>query len=573
MKPPNWDRIQEIYYAAAALPRTEREVFVAKACAGDPNLLREVTSLLSAADRLGSFLEVPVVRLGLAPDNLIGTTIGGRYAVERELGHGGMSQVYFARDRNLGEPVVIKVLSPDLVEDSYARQKFEQEVEALLRIRHSGVVRVFDRGKLADGRPYIVMEYVDGETLRTQILTEGMDLKRAASILKQIGEALEHVHEKGIFHRDLKPENVILKRDTDSVVLIDFGIAKVKESVVAPSTVNVAAGTLRYMSPEQLRGQEITAASDVYSMALVAYEMVTGRPAFSPASTLQLLEMQRAGVRVKPKHLRENLSRDAQAIILRALRFKPKARYRNAKQFGDELAAALVVPPKPRIPIWAKVIGGLIVLALLAFGLDKSGIVDLRKFRPWPFPTPTPTRTPTRSFTYSLTIQQLRNGKNYQDPYQSNGVDVFESGDKFRLNVSSPEPGYVYVFNHGPAELNDTSFTMVYPRKDINNGSSTIGANQTVESEWIIFSGPTGDENAWIVWSTSPVNELESAKAEAFNHPKGGLSGETLVKVTEYLRARQSEIKVRTFRYQRTQTVLVRGPGEVLITLAEIKHQ
>ena len=156
----------------------------------------------------------------------------------------------------------------------------------------------------------------------------GWTLERSALILRQIGAALYDVHKKGIFHRDLKPDNIMLQvlgNGTELVKIVDFGIAKVKDSVVAPSTVNnVSVGTLLYMSPEQLRGgQRITAASDIYSMAVIAYEMVTARRPFNPASGPQLLEMHCEGVRVRPVDLRTNLSLEAQAIILRALSFEP----------------------------------------------------------------------------------------------------------------------------------------------------------------------------------------------------------------------------------------------------------
>ena len=564
MKPPNWDRIQEIYHSALEMPRSERSAFLATACDHDPVLMREANALLDADDSSSGFLESPVIKLGSTPDNLVGTTIGERYLVEKELGGGGMSQVYLGLDLRLKrQPVVIKILSQALVQDSYARQKFEQEVEALLRIDHPGVVRVLDTGELADGKPYIVMQYVDGESLRSQIPTEGIDLKRAASILKQIGAALEHVHEKDIFHRDLKPENIMVKRGTDSAVLIDFGIAKVKDSVIAPSTVNgPSVGTRLYMSPEQLRGEEVTAASDTYSMGIIAYEMVAGRRPYYPTTASQLLEMQRAGVRVKPIHLRENLPTNAQAIVLRALSFEPATRYKSASEFGDKLARALL-DRKPanvsrkRLPV----IGGcLIILALLSFGIYKylNGTTE-PGFQ--------------HSFTYWLTVQKMRNGTDYRDPFKSNGEETFENGDKFRLAVFSPDPGYLYVMNEGPPLPNDTSFTMIYPSPATNNGSASLGANQSVQSDWIIFRGPPGIENFWIVWSVSPVSQLESAKTDAFEHPSGGLSPENLVAVKEFLRMKQSEVVVRVTRYRASQTAVVRGKGDMLITLAQFKHR
>ena len=549
MKQPNWDGIQEIYHAALALPRSEWGAFVSHACANDADLLLEVCSLLKADDSSSGFLETPIIKLDFAPENLVGTTIDERYLVERELGPGGMSRVYIALDLKLKrQSVVIKILSETLAHDSYARQKFEQEVEALLRIDHPGVVRVLDVGQLPDERPYIVMQYVDGETLRSQISAEGMNLNRVASILKQIGEALEHVHEKGIFHRDLKPENILIKRDTDSVVLLDFGIAKVKDSVIAPSTAHGASvGTLLYMSPEQLRGEVVTAASDIYSMSLIAYELITGRRPFNPTSASQLLEMQRAGVRVKPIHLREDLSTRAQAIILRALAFDPRARYASAQEFGNELANALLDRRvRSANKWWPKIVALVLVCALL-------GSVGLYKYF-----RRTKIEKQTTTFSYWLTVQKMRDGKEYDDPFKSNGEETFESGDKFRLNVASPNPGYLYVINEGPPQPNSTSFVMIYPSQAINNGSATLGANQPVQSDWTVFRGPAGAENFWIVWSASPVARLED---------------QNLVTVKEFLRMKQDEVKVRVTHYKASQTVLVRGPGDLLVTLAQFNHR
>ena len=191
--------------------------------------MREVTSLLHADDTADGFLESPVFELGLKVisssnrnrasiptadlgESLVGTTIDGRYLVESELGHGGIGKVYLARDVTLHHRrVVIKVLLQASLRDPYVVTKFRQEVEALSRIDHPNVVSVLGAGELPDGKPYIVMQYVDGVTLRSQIPSEGMDLERAALILKQIGAALDDVHEQRIFHRDLKPENILIQ--------------------------------------------------------------------------------------------------------------------------------------------------------------------------------------------------------------------------------------------------------------------------------------------------------------------------------------------------------------------------
>ena len=566
MKPPNWDRLQEIYHSALTKPRSERDAFVAEACAGDALLQRQVDSLLKADDSDG-FLNIPVTTVSSATDHLVGKTIDGRYEIEKELNQGGMSEVYLARDQNLnGRAVVIKVVSQELVHHSHVRKKFDHEVEALLRLKHPGVVRVLDKGELRDGRPYIVMEFVDGETLRSQIPAEGMNLERAASILRQIGEALDHVHANGIFHRDLKPENIMLKRGTDSVVLIDFGIAKVTDPVMAPTTTQgLPIGTLLYMSPEHLCGEAVMAASDVYSMAVLAYEMLTGRRPFKATSVPRLLDLQKAGVREKLKQLGEELSPQAQTLIRRALSFEPQARYKNAKEFGDELARALLTRVKTPLPGVSRgwlyknrfvVTAALLVAALFAVYLY---------IRPLP--------VVPHSFTYFLTVQEMQHGKEYQEPLKSNGEETFESGDKFQLTVLSPEPAYVYIINEGPAEANDTNVTMIYPNRTTNNGSATLGANQSIQSDWITFRGPAGDDNFWIVWSLSPVDQLEAAKNEAFNHPRGGLTERTWVAVKQFLKLKQSEVNVMSRHYKETQKAIANGKGDLLVTLAQFKHR
>ena len=280
-------------------------------------------------------------------DPLAGALLDGRYAIKRKLGQGGFGAVYLASDEKMmSRPVVAKILHVEKVGHDWSLKKFKQEVEAMTRIDHPSIVSVLDSGQLADGNPYIVMQYVDGVSLRSQINSEGMDFARAANIVRQIGKALTAAHERGILHRDLKPENIMLQRLDDGdeqVKIIDFGIAKVKDSVVAMSTAsNVTVGTTVYMSPEQLCAGNVMATSDVYSFGIIAYEIITGRRPANPDSPYQLLELQRSGVRIKPSDLRPSLNAAAEAIILKALSFEPHNRYERARDFGNLLADALL---------------------------------------------------------------------------------------------------------------------------------------------------------------------------------------------------------------------------------------
>ena len=274
-------------------------------------------------------------------------TIGGRYSIEKELGRGGVGVVYLARDKQLlSRPVVIKVLLETRNQNQWFKKKFRQEIEALTRIDHPGVIGVLDAGEMPDGQLYFVMQYVEGITLRSVMKVEGMQLERVAGILRQACQALGVAHNKGIFHRDLKPENIMLQtldEGDELVKLIDFGIALVKDSQVAPSdTETQVAGTFAYMAPEQLRGRP-AASSDIYSMGVIAYEMVTGQLPFSPRTVVELYEMQKAGVKVKPKQHRHSLPEAAQEVILKALSFNQDKRYERARDFGEALAQALTL--------------------------------------------------------------------------------------------------------------------------------------------------------------------------------------------------------------------------------------
>jgi serine/threonine protein kinase len=279
-----------------------------------------------------------------------------RYLIEKELGRGGIGITYLARDSHLHSmPVVIKVLIEKPGNKEWVKRKFIQESEALTRISHPGVVKVLNRGEFAGGKPFFVMEFVEGRALRSAILPEGMDFEFAAEILHELGNALQAAHEKKIIHRDLKPENIMLQTlsgGEEAVKLIDFGIAKMADSQSGNTTEgDVIAGSLHYMAPEQLLSQTVSPSTDIYALAIIAYEMLTGRKPFNVdakhllASLQQLLQMQRDGVDVKPRQLRPSLPEATQELLLKALVYEPHKRPQDAKQFCDDLVYSLTAAP------------------------------------------------------------------------------------------------------------------------------------------------------------------------------------------------------------------------------------
>ena len=254
-----------------------------------------------------------------------------------------------------GRQVVVKIQMNQSVDDPWFERKFNEEVRALSMIDHPGVIVAIDSGRTPDGKPFLVMQYVDGVTLRAVMSPEGMPLDRVASILQQVGHALGAAHEKGVWHRDLKPENLMLQSlagTGERVRLIDFGIATVADLRNQYQNTTRVAGSYLYMAPEQALGQA-SAATDIYAMGLIAYEMVTGRKPFVVDNAIQLATLQRQGVRVKPSDLRPSLPAAAEQLILQSLEFDPLKRPRGARDFGDRLSASLLDSEATRMTVRA----------------------------------------------------------------------------------------------------------------------------------------------------------------------------------------------------------------------------
>jgi tRNA A-37 threonylcarbamoyl transferase component Bud32/uncharacterized membrane protein len=231
-------------------------------------------------------------------------------------------------------------------EDPWVLKKFRQEMQLLARLDHPGIVAALDFGQLPDSKPFLVMQFVRGSTLRQEITPRGMDLERVGRIVRQLGQALTAAHDSRICHRDVKPENIMLQilgESEEQAKLLDFGIASVRDSLITGSKdSSLMSGSWGYMAPEQFEGKS-SSASDIYAMAVVAYEMVTGRTPFNGESPAEFIKLQLEGLKVKPKDLRPRLPETAQEPILKALSTDPAARYARARDFGEALAQALNV--------------------------------------------------------------------------------------------------------------------------------------------------------------------------------------------------------------------------------------
>jgi serine/threonine protein kinase len=288
------------------------------------------------------------LRLQNASGDLLGTIVADRYHVLRKLGEGGMGQVYLAEHVKMGRKSALKVMNPSMVKDADAISRFNREASNASRINHPHVADVYDFGETADGIIYLAMEFVDGPPLTKLIEQEGpLAATRVANIVRQAADALAVAHEMGIVHRDLKPDNIMIARNrdgSDCAKVVDFGIAKAADNAAQKVTkTGLVVGTPEYMSPEQLAGDKLDGRSDIYALALVAFNMLTGKLPF-PAETVQESMIMR--LTEPPRKLAEmspqvSWSSDVQEVLDKALERDVSARFKSANEFGRALSGAL----------------------------------------------------------------------------------------------------------------------------------------------------------------------------------------------------------------------------------------
>jgi eukaryotic-like serine/threonine-protein kinase len=558
LNPERWQQISRIFKSAISLDGVARAAYVKEKCGTDTALQQEVERLIESHKKAedNDFIA------GLAVEDVAEHFSGdeqmhslqkgqqlGAYAILDHLGTGGMGEVYLAQDSRLDRTVALKILAPEVAADERRMQRFRQEAKVTSSLNQPNILTIFEFGE-EGSMTFLAAEFVDGETLREHVRAKRLKLNEILDITIQILAALDAAHEANIVHRDIKPENVMIRRRDHVVKVLDFGLAKVTEKGKGTLTSQAVTltefktapglimGTVNYMSPEQAQAKTVDARSDIWSVGVMLYEMITGTNPFggttSAHTIVEILEKEPAPLaRARGAEVPAELQR----IVSKSIAKNPDERYQTAKDMlidlrnlkkRLELDAAQPDSPKP-----ARGKETLIV-ALVAIVATVIGVIAVNAWRSTrnrtnvapPVSTTTPaTPAIARTLTYSITVQKFKDNKPFQDPFELAGEINFEANYRIRLNVRSDQPGYFYVLNEGPAEAGkELQYIAVFPSPTANRGSEVLSANEPVripDQSWLRFDEEQGVEKLWLVFSERPVPELEGVKAFASGRTRG----------------------------------------------------
>jgi serine/threonine protein kinase len=568
LNPERWQQISRIFKSAISLDGEARAAYVREQCGGDESLRSEVEKLIEshrhaseenfiggrAADDgavlIIEELDTEAEKRRLKKDQQIGS-----YVILDRLGAGGMGEVYLARDSRLGRTVALKVISPDISADKRRMQRFRQEAKVASSLNQPNILTIFEFGEV-EGLTFLATEFIDGETLRDYLRGKQLKLTEILDIVIQIVAALDAAHEARIVHRDIKPENVMIRRRDRVVKVLDFGLAKVaeKQSTAFTGQESEAAtafktapgllmGTINYMSPEQAQAHAVDERTDIWSTGVMLYEMLTGVMPFNgPTSShtlVQIIEQEPAPL---TKTASEETPAELQRIIRKAMAKDPDERYQSARDMLIDLRALRVsFEHDPHAPYATRhtsprrtSITTLVALAalLVVAGVAVWYFTSTRTATPANTAANAPVSVAERTLTYWITVQKYRNGKPYQDPFVQPGEIIFEADYRIRLNVRSPQPGYLYVLNEGPARPTaQPEFVALFPSPAANNGSAVLTADDVVQipsQTWIWFDTEKGTEKLWLIFSKDPVPELEQLKTFLNTRDRGLITNAAL---------------------------------------------
>jgi serine/threonine protein kinase len=345
MTPERWHQVKQIFQSAIECPPDERAAFLARACAGDPELRSEVESLISSHDQAGDSIDAMAAEAAteMIADDQANPIIGkhiGHYKVLGRIGRGGMGEVFLAQDTKLGRKVALKLLRNEYTTDEDRLRRFQQEARAASALNHPNILTIHEIGQ-EGSLHFIATEYVEGETLREHAARARVTLSQMLDVAVQAATALGAAHQAGIVHRDIKPENLMLRTD-GYVKVLDFGLAKLTESTAGSDTAaptrlkvetepGVVMGTVTYMSPEQARGLAVDARTDIWSLGAMMYEMAAGCRPFEGETASDVIALILQKEPLPLGHYAAEVPPDLERIVKTALRKDKEERYQTVK--------------------------------------------------------------------------------------------------------------------------------------------------------------------------------------------------------------------------------------------------
>src|SRR5688572_20462784 len=348
-----WQRVRDIFDLALSRRFEDRQKFINDACGEDRTLFRSVESLLSSHDGAESFMETPAVAkvadmIEVESKKLEAGKCFGHYEIINQIGVGGMGVVYLARDKKLDRKVAIKILNEEFSQDESNLQRFVSEAKAASALNHPNILTIYEFGEAEDAR-FIVSEYIEGKTLREIIRESRLRLPEILDVSIQITGALSAAHKAHLVHRDIKPENIMIRPD-GYVKVLDFGLAKLVEqknrsmlSLEEPTVrqnltaKGVILGTANYMSPEQAKGERVDERTDIFSLGVLVYEMLAGKPPFDGGNAIETMGSILNKEPVPLSRLTPEVPHEVERIINKALRKDREQRYQTAKDLLIDL--------------------------------------------------------------------------------------------------------------------------------------------------------------------------------------------------------------------------------------------
>ncbi|HET9533242.1 MAG TPA: protein kinase [Blastocatellia bacterium] len=619
MTPERYQLIGRLFDEALELAPEQRAAWLAQVCSDDTRLLDDVEKLLANHSKSEKFLSRPA--LDVAADLLAqhhapfapGKQVS-HYKILSLLGAGGMGEVYLAEDTRLRRKVALKVLPETIAQDKDRLRRFEQEAFAASALNHPNILTIYEFG--AEGEThFLAAELVDGETVRARLQRAPLAFDEALNIAVQTAQALGAAHGAGIIHRDIKPENVMIRND-GIVKVLDFGLAKLVEQgpldaeaetrIQGLTEPGMIVGTVAYMSPEQGRGKTVDARTDIFSLGVVLFEMLSQHHPFMGETASHTIV---AILEKEPPPLAQivkDVPAEFEQIVSRALAKSADERYGSARalladlkrlqkrlEFAADLAGespawhsseaetqivrdvvrrpgpetaritaqATTISPARFARLWTA--GALAVALLLGIG-----IWQWLRHRPASAPDQPTAVLPERSLGYWLTVQKYRDGKPYQSEFQSSGREIFEPGWKFRLNLTSPQEGFLYLLNQEPGG----NYRLLFPLASHNNGSAHIWANERFQTNWYVFDDQPGTERFRLVWAAQPVLELEAFRDLVNPISKGRISDPAQIQVVNGFLEQHAASQLESHYDHQNRQTTVRGRGAVLVTLVELEH-